>query len=309
ARLRCAGAPHCAVRHQRVARDEEAAGACPSRLLMPGSLPLTAARFRDSSLYSLYRRRRAASSPTRCASQCRRQGDRSMILVTGADGFVGRHLIARLAREGERPLAMVRNVPRARKVLPERGVMILEADTTRYVTLASVLEDVGVDTIVHCAFITANRKQKTGVNYYQTNVLGTRNLVAASKEAGVKRIVVVGGLGTKPDRPRSYMQGRYEADQAVTNSGLAYSILGPSVQFGGGLAFFTGLADLIRSPLPFVPMIGRGRLKFQPIWVEDVVTCLLKMVHEPGRYDGRYLQVGGPEAYTYAEILDLLMQQ
>src|SRR5262245_19558387 len=231
-----------------------------------------------------------------------------MILVTGADGFVGRHLIARLAREGERPLALVRNVSRARKVLPEQGVAMVEGDTTSYVTLARALEDTGVDSVVHCAFITANRKQKTGVNYYQTNVLGTRNLVAASKEVGVKRIVVMGGLGTKPDKPRSYMQGRYEADQAVKNSGLAYSILGPSVQFGAGSAFFTGLADLIRSPLPFVPMIGSGRVKYQPIWVEDVVTCLLKMVREPERYDGRYLQIGGPEIYTYAAILDLLMR-
>jgi NADH dehydrogenase len=232
-----------------------------------------------------------------------------MILVTGADGFVGRHLIARLAGEGERPLALVRDVPRARRVLPEQGVTIVEGDTTRYVTLARALEDASVDTIVHSAFVTANRKQKTGTNYYQTNVLGTRNLVAAAKEAGVKRIVVMGGLGTKPDKPRSYMQGRFEADQAVKNSGLAYSILGPSVQFGAGSAFFTGLAALIKSPLPFVPMIGSGHLKFQPIWVEDVVTCLCKMIREPERYDGRYLQVGGPEIYTYAAILDLLMRR
>ncbi len=64
------------------------------------------------------------------------------------------------------------------------------------------------------------------MSYYQTNVLGTRHLMEAAKDAGVQRIVVMGGLGTKPDKPGSYMQGRYEADQAVQKSGLAYSMLG-----------------------------------------------------------------------------------
>jgi uncharacterized protein YbjT (DUF2867 family) len=58
-----------------------------------------------------------------------------------------------------------------------------------------------------------------------------------------------------------------------------------------------------------VPMIGDGKLPFQPIWVEDVVTCLLKMVREPATYDGRRIDVGGPEIYTYAQILDMLMRK
>jgi uncharacterized protein YbjT (DUF2867 family) len=230
-----------------------------------------------------------------------------MILVTGADGFVGRNVIARLVAEGERPRALVRNVLRARKVLPAQGVDIVEGDTTRPVSLAETIP--GADTIIHCAFVVANRKQTASTNYYQTNVVGTRNLVAAAKNAGVRRIVVMGGLGTRPDRPGSYMQGRYEADQAVRESGLAYAILGASVQFGKGAAFINGLADLVRGPLPVVPMIGSGKVKFQPIWVEDVVTCLLKMAREPQRYDGRYIEVGGPQTYTYGQILDLLMRK
>lgn len=230
-----------------------------------------------------------------------------MILVTGADGFVGRSVIARLAAEGEQPRALVRNAAKARKTLPERGVEVVEGDTTRPVSLAQAMA--GVETVIHCAFVVANRKQTVGTNYYQTNVVGTRNLVAAAKTAGVRRLVVMGGLGTKPDKLGSYMQGRYEADQAVRESGLAYSILGASVQFGKGSAFIDGLADLVRSPLPVVPMIGNGKLKFQPIWVEDAVTCLLKMAREPQRYDGRFIEVGGPEIYTYAQILDLLMRK
>jgi uncharacterized protein YbjT (DUF2867 family) len=228
-----------------------------------------------------------------------------MLLVTGAAGFVGSRLVARLAQEGERPHALVRNAAKARKTLPADSYDLFIGDTTLPSTMDAALA--GADTVIHAAFITADRKQGPNDNYYKTNVLGTRNLVAAAKRAGVKRIIVLTGLGTKPDKPGSYMQGRYEAVQSVRESGLAWSALGPSIMFGKGAAFFKGLSDLIRSVPGVVPMIGSGKVEFQPIWVEDVVTCLVKMAREPERYDGRMIEVGGPEIYTYAQILDLLM--
>jgi uncharacterized protein YbjT (DUF2867 family) len=229
-----------------------------------------------------------------------------MILVTGAGGFSGSRIVARLVQEGERPRALLRNPAKASK-LPADGVEVVEGDTTRPDTLTPVLA--GVDTVIHAAFITADRKQGPGVNYYQTNVIGTRNLVEAAKSAGVQRIVVLSGLGTRPANPGSYMQGRYLAEESVKHSGLAWSILGPSVQFGKDAAFFKGLSDLIKGTPFVVPMVGSGKVPFQPIWVEDVVTCLVKMAREPATYDGRRIDVGGPDIYTYAQILDLLMRK
>lgn len=229
-----------------------------------------------------------------------------MILVTGAAGFSGSRIVARLVGDGEPVRALVRDAAKARKRLPAQGADLVVGDTTKPETLEPALH--GVDTVIHTAFITAERKQGPGVNYHATNVDGTANLVSAAKNAGVKRIVVLSGLGTKADKPGSYMQGRYEAEQSVIKSGLAWSILGPSIQFGDGSAFFNGLVDLIRSVPVVVPMIGGGGRTFQPIWVEDVTTCLLKMAREPGQYDGKRIDVGGPEIYTYAQILDLLLQ-
>src|SRR5215467_1072587 len=92
-------------------------------------------------------------------SLCRRvkRGEAHMILVTGADGFVGRHIIARLAEQGDAPRALVRNVERARAVLPATGVELAQGDTTKPDTLDGALT--GADTVIHCAFVTANRKQ------------------------------------------------------------------------------------------------------------------------------------------------------
>lgn len=228
-----------------------------------------------------------------------------MILVTGGAGFTGSRIVTQLVRDGVATRALVRSPAQARSRLPEQGVEIVTGDTTQFSTLESAVN--GVETIIHTAFITAERKQGPGVNYYATNVQGTANLVAAAKRAGVQRIVVLSGLGTKADKPGSYMHGRYLAEEEVRRSGLAWSILGPSIQFGKGSAFFNGLADLIRGTPVIVPMVGNGKRQFQPIWVEDVARCIVKMALEPEGYDGRTIEIGGPEYYTYAQILDLLM--
>jgi len=229
-----------------------------------------------------------------------------MILVTGATGFSGSRIVARLAQQGARPRAMARSREAAQSRLPSEGVEVVIADTTRPETLPPALE--GVETIIHCAFITADRKPGPGVNYYETNTTGTRNLIAAAKSAKAIRIVELGGLGTQPGRSGSYMETRYLADEAIKQSGLAWSILGPSIQFGKGAAFFSGLADLIKSVPLVTPVVGSGNQRFQPIWVEDVVTCILKMAQEPWTYDGKVVEVGGPEIYTYNEMLDMLME-
>ncbi len=229
-----------------------------------------------------------------------------MILVTGAGGFSGSRIVARLAQQGAQVRAMAHSRDSAQSRLPSQGIDVIIADTTRPETLGPALE--GVETIIHCAFITADRKPGPGVNYYETNTTGTRNLIAAAKDAGVKRLVELGGLGTQPGHPGSYMETRYLADEAIKQSGLAWSILGPSVQFGKGAAFFHGLADLITSMPLVTPVVGSGNQRFQPVWVEDVVTCILKMAQEPRNYDGKVIEVGGPEIYTYNGILNILME-
>jgi uncharacterized protein YbjT (DUF2867 family) len=228
-----------------------------------------------------------------------------MILVTGATGYVGRHLVARLAQDGEHPRCLVRDVKRAAQILPADGVELVQGDTTQADTLAAALQ--GVDTVIHAAFITADRKQSSGNHYYETNVQGTANLMKAAQAAGVRRIIEISGLGTHPDKPGTYMQGRYEAERMVKESGLEWTIIQPSVLFGKGAPFIKGLTDLIRTS-PVVPLIGGGKIQFQPIYVEDVVTVILKVLQEPERTNRKTFTIGGPEYYTFTQIIDMLLR-
>jgi uncharacterized protein YbjT (DUF2867 family) len=228
-----------------------------------------------------------------------------MILITGATGYIGRHLVARLVAQGKRPRCLVREIKRAPGILPADKVELVQGDTTSPASLEAAVQDVG--TTVHAAFMTADRKQSAGNNYEKTNVQGTTNLIKAAKKAGVKRIIEMSGLGTRPDKPGSYMQGRYMAEKMLKESGLDWTIIQPSVLFGKNAPFFKGLSDLIRTT-PVVPLVGGGKIMFQPIYVEDVVTVIIKILEEPERTKNKTYTIGGPEYYSYTQLIDILLQ-
>jgi uncharacterized protein YbjT (DUF2867 family) len=228
-----------------------------------------------------------------------------MILITGATGYIGRHLVARLVEQGERPRCLVRSRERAATILPVDKIEIAVGDTTRLETLAAAVQ--GIDTIVHTAFITADRKQSAGNHYEATNVQGTANLLKAAQAAGVTRMIELSGLGTKPDRPGSYMQGRYMAEKMLKESGLQWTIIQPSVLFGKDAPFIKGLSELIRTS-PVIPLIGGGGIRFQPIYVEDVVTVIVKVLETPEQSAGKTYIIGGPAYYTFTEIINTLLR-
>jgi uncharacterized protein YbjT (DUF2867 family) len=228
-----------------------------------------------------------------------------MILITGATGFIGRQLVARLVAQGEHPRCLVRDVQRAASILPVNDVELVQGATTRPATLIDAVR--GVDTIVHAALMTADRKQSAGNHYEETNVGGTSNLILAAKAAGVTRIIEISGLGTKPDKPGSYMQGRYLSEKMLIDSGLIWTIIRPSVLFGKGSPFINGLVDLIKTS-PVLPLLGGGKLRFQPIFVEDVVTVITKVLSDPEHTNGKIFTIGGPDYYSFSRILDLLLQ-
>lgn len=228
-----------------------------------------------------------------------------MILITGATGYIGRHLAHRLVEQGEHPRCLVRDTERAAQILPEDKVELVQGDTTRRASLNEAVR--GVDTVVHAAFMTADRKEAPGNTYERTNVQGTANVIQAAEEAGVKRMIELSGLGTRPARPGSYMQGRYQAEKMLKESRLAWTIIQPSVLFGDGAPFIKGLTDLVRSA-PLVPLIGGGKTLFQPIYVEDVVTIITKVLADLARTSGQVYTIGGPDYYSFRQIIEILLQ-
>jgi NADH dehydrogenase len=221
-------------------------------------------------------------------------------LITGATGYLGRHLVARLVEQGERPRCLVRAGAR-RDALPADRVEIVTGDITEPASLAPALR--GAEVVIHLAAVVANIKESPTVSYRRINDEGTGNLVRAAQEVGARHFIHMGGINTVPGAPDSYIRTRYNGEQHVKGGGMPFTIVQPSILFGDGAAFFTALAGLVKVA-PVVPVPGAGRLRFQPIWVEDVVTCLLRLLAGDGANET--IPLGGPAYYTYDQLLNLI---
>jgi uncharacterized protein YbjT (DUF2867 family) len=219
------------------------------------------------------------------------------ILVTGASGFVGAHLLRRLAN---RPDGHVRGL--VRKPPPcslPPSVECVQGELNQPDTLAAALE--GVQHLVHAAAITADHKEPYRGAYEQVNKVGTEHLMRAATGAGVERVVLVSGLGTRPAPRETYMATRWGMEEAVRHSGIPFVILQPSVLFGDGAPFVSALAGLARRS-PVLPLLGGGGIRFQPLWIEDLVTCLEACLRDQAPL-GEALPIGGAEHVTFRQVL------
>ena len=221
------------------------------------------------------------------------------VLVTGATGFVGEH-VAHALRARELPVrALVRDRERASR-LASWGVELVEGDVTDLTSLRAAVA--GADSVVHLvAIIKGSRAQ-----FERVMAQGTRDLVAAAKEAGVRRFVLASALGLN-ERSRDavpYFAAKWEMESAVKESGLEHVIFRPSFIFGkdgGVLPTFVRLARFA----PVTPIVGSGARRMQPIWVEDVAEYYARALDLPAAAN-RTFEIGGPDAVTWNEFWDRL---
>ncbi len=217
-----------------------------------------------------------------------------MILVTGGTGFVGRHLVQRMRKEGIAVRAVVRDPGKAQS-LKDLGVDVVRGDIADKASLERAAS--GVERVVHLVGII---QEAPGVTFHDVHVEGTRNLLDAAKKAGVRHFFHQSALGTRPGAMSAYHKTKWEAEELVRASGVPYTVLRPSLIYGPGDLFTVRMSALIRLS-PVLPVIGPGKAKIQPIFIEDVVTCILKAVTSDSFLNEMY-EVGGPEQLTYEEI-------
>jgi uncharacterized protein YbjT (DUF2867 family) len=222
-----------------------------------------------------------------------------MILVTGATGFVGSHLLRRLASAPHEGLRGTARSVRASD-LPA-GVEAVQADLAKLESLVPALK--GVTTLVHAAAITANLKEPYRGAYRQINETGTYNLMKAAADAGVSRVVLMSGLSA-PAKDGSYMATRVGMEKAVRESGIPFVILQPSVLFGDGAEFVAALARIARIS-PVLPLMGDPKNKFQPLWIDDLLRILEQSITAE-KHIGKAIPLGGPEHVTFRQVLETI---
>ena len=222
-----------------------------------------------------------------------------MILLTGGTGFVGSRIAHALRAEDRVVRALVRDGANAGR-LEAWGCETVTGDMTDAASLRAAVE--GCDTVIHLVAILQGKPS----DFERVMVQGTRELVAAAKEAGVRRFVLMSALGFD-DRMKDlvpYYSAKWQMEQDVKASGLEHVIFRPSFIFGpegGALQQFKRIAKLA----PVTPIPGPGTQRIQPIWVDDVAAYFAAAVDEPEAAN-RTFELGGPDAVTWNEFWERL---
>lgn len=228
----------------------------------------------------------------------------STILVTGANGFVGSHMLPALIGGGHRVLALVRDDAGAAEVLGRLSpaevarVEIRRGDVTKPDTLPAALA--GADGVLH--LVAVARDWDGGATLRLINTEGTRNMLKAATDSGLRRFVHVGALAVVDDPDLHYASSKAKAMALVRESSLDWTILAPSLLYGPRDGFFNILADLVRMSPGIVPITGKGEARFQPLAVEDLGRAAAAAFADPSMV-GRELPLGGPRYWTYKEIV------
>ncbi len=214
------------------------------------------------------------------------------VLVTGGTGFIGPRIVHALRARDAEVRVLVRRPERAARVT---DVELATGDVTNATSLRKAM--LGCTHVVHLVAIIRGSRE----DFDRVMVQGTQNVVAAAKEAGIERLVLmsaIGGDGSLKD-VAPYFAAKFAMENTVVQSGLEHTIFRPSFVFGNGgiLPTFLMQARL----LPVLPVIGSGKQRIQPIWVDDVAAYFARGVDEPAAAN-RPFELGGPDVVTWDEL-------
>jgi uncharacterized protein YbjT (DUF2867 family) len=220
-----------------------------------------------------------------------------MILVTGGTGFIGPKVVHALRAEEKDVRCLVRDRSRARQ-LAAWGCELVEGAMTDPESLRRAAD--GCEAVVHLVAIIVGKPEE----FEHVMTQGTRDLVAAAKEASVRRFVLMSALGTS-ERTKEltpYYRSKWQMEQAVKGSGIEHVIFRPSFVFGRDGGVLPTFMRLVRYA-PAIPVVGPGTQRLQPIWVEDVAAYFAKSVEIPEAAN-RTFELGGPDVVTWDGLYD-----
>ncbi len=228
-----------------------------------------------------------------------------VITVFGGSGFVGRHVVRRLAKQGWIIRVAVRDPERAKFLRPL-------GDVAQITPIAVPLQDAGAvaaavagtDAAINLVGVLYERGRQT---FEAVHVNGAQTIAAAAAAAGVRSLVHISAIGASTDAEADYARSKGYGERLVREAMADAVICRPSLVIGPEDAFFNRFALYARLS-PFLPLIGGGHTRFQPVYVGDVADAIVRALGHPDAR-GQTFELGGPEVYSFAELMALLLSE
>jgi uncharacterized protein YbjT (DUF2867 family) len=216
------------------------------------------------------------------------------ILVTGATGFIGPKIVHALRAQDRDVRVLVRRPERGAR-LAGWGAELVTGDITDPASLRAAAA--GCTHVIHLVALIKG----SAADFHRVMTEGTHHLLAAAREAGVERFVLMSALGTTSTSKDAvpYYDAKWAEEQAVSGSGLEYTIFRPSFVFGRGGALATFMKQVRYSPV--VTVIGSGKRRVQPIWIDDVAEHFARALDTPAAANKTF-EIGGPDIVTWDEL-------
>ena len=209
------------------------------------------------------------------------------VVITGANGFVGKNVGKYLSKNGFKIIGIVR---KGRKKTVSFGECIISENLSEN-NLVSKIKDSGA--LLH--FI-GQGKQTVDLDYEQVNVSLTKNVIKLCKKAKIKKIIYISGLGVDKSTTLGYFISKYKAEQEIICSGLDYTILRSSYIIGTNDSLSKNIRRQIKDGKVVIP--GSGNYRLQPIFIDDVAKVIIKSITK-NSFSNKILDLVGPQVVNY----------
>jgi len=228
-----------------------------------------------------------------------------VVTVFGGSGFIGRHLVRRLARRGWTVRVAVRHPSRAQFLKPMGHVGQIAPLCARVEDPLSVQAALdGAQAAVNLVGILYERGRRS---FAAVHARGAQHVAEAAAGAGAEALVQVSAIGADRHAEAEYARSKAAGEAAVRTAFPTATVLRPSIVFGPEDDFFNRFAAMARLS-PALPLIGGGRTRFQPVYVGDVAEAIARSL-ERSEAQGRIYELGGPRVYTFKELMEILLHE